>query len=211
MTKLKSENSGTDIHPEQHHNYTLAEVLDGYVQSPEGAVFVVTKDGKNVAQVILRHGSHAVVVPAMSLLLHLNVGQWVFSKEIIESMQYPVLTEAQQAHKHSVLKALLYGQLALEANETLTGTLDHDKYLANTLRKSNKELERKSSKNLTGVYGANPEMLTNLFTAMDRFVGRMVAKMPHEVFFLDLVMDAYEADPSGWQEKPVSLDKLDSE
>lgn len=207
--KTNSDDLNTNIKLEQHHNYTIEDILDGYVRSPQGAVFTVNKSN-DISRVMLKSSTGSVSVPCIHLLLLLNRGEWVFSKELTVEMQYPELTKEQVAHKHNILKALLFGQMALEANELLAGTLDHDKYLSNVLRKSNKELERRSNKNITAVYGANPEMLTNLFSAMDRFVGRMVDKLPHEVFFLDLVMDSYEADPEGWQQQPVELTKLDS-
>lgn len=222
-TNLKSENLNTDIRDievqepivvsgtqEEAQEYKIEQLYEGHVQTPKGLVYKVMP--KDVAFVYLSFADKLITAPIVKLLPLVNNGDWKFYAKGNNSWKQQIeLPKEVIEHKHNILKALIFGMLTLEANDRLEGTLDHNKYLQNVLKRSNKELERLANKDIKNVYGADPQMLTNVFNVIEEVVGRMVDKLPHEFFFLNMVMDDYEANPMQLQERPVELQKIDAD
>ena len=96
----------------------------------------------------------------------------------------------------------------MEANDILIGMPDHDKYLKNVLEKANKALLRKANKNITNLYGAEPEMLVNVMNSINNFVIKAATKLPHEFFYLNSIIDEYDQDPTKFEGRKVKLEKL---
>lgn len=142
-------------------------------------------------------------------LLEVAVNQknWKFYEKGDESWRPKIYTKEEMAFKNNVLKSLIYGQLAIDANDVLIGTKEHNNYLKNVLNKANKELERKARKNLSEVYGADPTMLLNVFETIDEFVSRLADKLPHEFFYLNSIIDEYSEDPTKYIGRKVMLKK----
>lgn len=202
-----------NFEPATKFDYDHNDIIGGVVQIPNGGFYDIMPSGLGFVYMKQIGNPSAKVqkFPIGKLLLDINNGNWPFFEKGDVSYKQYLFTPEQMEHKRNVLKSVIYHQLSVEANDTLLGTGDHDNYLKNCLQKANKALERKAKHNLQGVYGADPTMLTNLFNSIDKFVGRMADKLPHEFFYLNMVMDDYEADPQKFVGRKVELDKLDGD
>lgn len=199
-----------EIVSEQKQAITAADLNEKLIVHVEsGYVFQVMP--KDAAFVYLLGGPKMMTVPIIRLLKLMSNGQWRFAGPDETIVKRPELTPEQLHHKQMVLHALMLMQLTLEAADSLKGTLDHNKYLCNVIGRAVKELERYAAKDIKNVYGTDPQLFTNVLNTMDRVVARMVEKLPHEYFFIEMVMDDYEANPKKQQERPVTLEKLNAD
>ena len=190
--------------------YTVEEMYQGVVGHPNGNYYKITK--KDLASVYLSliEGNQLTTCPAAMLSHEINHGTWKFYVAGDNSWKEKVYTEEVMAYKNNVLKSLIYNQLCVEANDNLIDTVEHDPYLNNLLKKANKGLERKANKHLSQVYGADPQMLTNIFNAIDGFVSRMAKSLPHEFFYLNSIVDEYNADPTKYIGREISLNDVNT-
>lgn len=190
--------------------YTVEEMYQGVVGHPNGNYYKITK--KDLASVYLSliEGNQLTTCPAAMLSHEINNGAWKFYVAGDNSWKEKVYTEEVMAYKNNVLKSLIYNQLCVEANDNLLDTVEHDPYLNNLLKKANKGLERKANKHLSQVYGADPQMLTNIFNAIDGFVSRMAKSLPHEFFYLNSIFDEYNADPTKYIGREILLNDVNA-
>lgn len=212
MTNNTNENtsdSNTELSfvPERRE-YKMEEIYQGVVMHPNGYFYTIHKKDMTNVFLSLIEGDQIVPAPAALILHSINTGRCNFYPPGDESYKSILYNEEVSAYKNNILKSLIFNQLALEANDALIDTVEHDKYLKNLLLKANKGLELKAKKHLERVYGANPEMLINIFNSIDRFVGRLATKLPHEFFYLNSIVEEYEEDPAKYIGRQVNLEKL---
>jgi len=144
----------------------------------------------------------------IQLLQKVNSGEWKFYEEGNDSWKQNIYSPEELEYKNKVLRAIIFNQLCMEANDLLIGEPDHDKYLKNVLEKANKALIRKANKNISNLYGAEPEMLINVMNSINGFVVKAATKLPHEFFYLNSIIDEYDEDPTKFIGRKVNLDKL---
>ncbi|TDD77154.1 hypothetical protein [Flavobacterium caseinilyticum] len=188
--------------------YTIEEMYQGVVGHPNGNYYKIAKKDLTSVYLSLIEGNQLTTCPAAMLSFEVANGTWKFYAAGDDSWKEKVYTEEVMAYKNNVLKSLIYNQLAVEANDNLIETVEHDPYLNNLLKKANKGLERKANKHLSQVYGADPQMLTNIFNAIDGFVSRMAKSLPHEFFYLNSIYDEYNADPTKYIGRQIMLDDV---
>lgn len=212
-TKTSTENSSTKpvlgFVPEKR-SYTIEEMYQGVVGHPNGNYYKVTHKDLGSVYLSLIEGNSLTTCPASMLAFEVNNGNWKFYVAGDDSWRAKVYTEEVMRYKNDVLKSLIYNQLCIEANDNLIGTIEHDNYLNNLLAKANKGLERKANKHLGEVYGADPQMLTNIFNAIDGFVSRMAKSLPHEFFYLNSIYDEYNQDPTKYIGTTVMLNDINT-
>jgi len=208
-TKDSSTNNVLAFIPEKP-TYTVEEMYQGVVGHPNGNYYKITRKDLTNVYLSLIEGNQLTSCPAAMLLYEISKGSWFFYAPGDNSWKEKVYTEEVMAYKNNVLKSLIYNQLCVEANDNLIGTVEHDPYLNNLLKKANKGLERKANKHLNQVYGADPQMLTNLFNAIDGFVSRMAKSLPHEFLYLNSIYDEYNADPTKYIGREILLDDVNT-
>jgi hypothetical protein len=192
-------------------NFTNDDLVGGVLKLPSGDFYYIHESGLGFKYIQKCKFPNSPVhkVSIGQILLEVNRGAWTLYLKGDESWKENLFTEEELAHKTRVLKCIIYQQLCLEANDDLIDTLDHDNYLKNTLKKANKELERKAKQSLTGIYAKDPEMLTNIFSVIDDFVALLANKLPHEYFYLKSIIEEYDDDPKKFIGRKVSLNRLD--
>jgi hypothetical protein len=205
-TNENTKDSNTDLNfiPEKKE-YTSEEVINGIVGHANGNYYKVIRKDMLSVYLTLIEGNQLNTCPIAMLLHNINTGTWSFYPEGDDSWRDKVYTPEVLEFKNNVLKSLIYNQLCTEANDALINTIEHDKYLVNLLLKANKGLERKSIKHLKEVYGADSQMLTNLFNAIDTFVGSLAKTLPHEFFYLNSIVAEYQEDPTKYIGRKIEL------
>lgn len=204
---IKDLSTNLNFTPEKRE-YNSEDVLHGIVGHPNGNFYKVGSKDITSVYLSLIEGNQLNTCPMSMILRNVNNGTWAFYAKGDNSWKEKVYTEEVLEYKNNVLKALIYNQLCTEANDVLIDTVEHDKYLVNLLKKANKGLERKSIKHLEGVYGADPQMLTNIFNAIDSFVGKMAKTLPHEFFYLNSIIDEYNQDPAKYIGRKIELETI---
>lgn len=211
-TKTDSKSSSTEVQEKKvAFNYNSKDLLNATVLLPNGGYYAIISSGLGFVY-LKQQGfpkAKAEKVPIGTILGQVNNGNWPLFALTDESWKEFVYTEEQRDHKRAVLKSLIYNQLCMEANDDLIGTLDHEEYLKNKLLKANKELVRKANKDLKKIYGADQQMIVNIFKTIDKFVGRMADKLPHEYFYLNMVADEYERTKDSFLDRPVHLETIE--
>lgn len=206
MTNNTNENTNDSSTKKE---YKLAEIYNGVIRHPNGFFFTIIQDSLANVFLSLIEGDQIVPAPAALILHSINSGKCSFYPAGDESYKEVLYSEEVSEYKNNILKSLIFNQLALEANDSLIDTIEHDKYLKNLLLKANKGLELKSKKHLERIYKANPEVLTNVFNAIDKFVASLVTKLPHEYFYLNSIIEEYEEDPAKYLGRKVNIQKIE--
>lgn len=209
-TKM-SESSNTENEIIETHEWKIEDLLHGVIGHPNGGFYKITP--KDVAFVYLTLCSHeevsaSAVCPIVQLLQRVNDCEWKIFAEGDDSWKQNIFSPEELEYKNKVLRAIIFNQLCMEANDLLIGEPDHDKYLKNLLEKANKGLLRKAGKNIGNLYGAEPEMLINVMNSINNFVVKAATKLPHEFFYLNSIIDEYDEDPTKFIGRKVKLEKL---
>lgn len=206
--KKTSNNTNENTNDLSIKSYKLEEIYNGVIKHKNGSFYLI--EPKDLSNVVLRvvDSSQSSIAPASIVLHGINFNRIIFYPKGDESYREDLFFKQNEDFKNNFLKALIYNQLCTEANDVLIGTEQHDKYLKNLLLKANKGLERKSVKYLESVYGAEPQMLTNLFNAIDKFVGSLAKTLPHEFFYLNSIVDEYNENPAKYIDRQINLDVL---
>ena len=212
MIKNTNENtsdSNTDLSFElEKKEYTSEEVIHRVIGHPNGNYYNIGHKDLTSVYLSLIEGDQITTCPISMLLHNINNGIWKFFAPGDDSWKPKVYTQEVLNYKNNVLKSLIYNQLCAEANDALIGTVENEPYLNNLLKKANKGLERKAKKHLELVYKAEPEMLTNIFNAIDKFVKSMAKTLPHEYFYLNSIVEEYQADPTKHIGRKVNIETL---
>ncbi|MFH6944612.1 hypothetical protein [Flavobacterium sp. FlaQc-50] len=204
------ENSNTDNEIIKTHEWKIEDLLHGVVGHPNGFFYkVLPKDLANV-YLSLCGREQLTTIPIIQLLQQVNDCSFHFYEAGNDSWKEVPLPSHILEYQSKVLNAMILNQLALEANDLLKGTPEYDNYLDNLIKKTNKALERKAKKLLSKAYGAEQEMLINVFNSIDNFTKKFAMKMPSSSFYLNQIIDEYDADPTKFLNRQVELDKLDS-
>jgi hypothetical protein len=208
---MNTNTSINDLSIKETFDFKSIDLVDATVKLPNGGYYAIIQSG--LGFVYLKE--QGVANPPMNkiaigvLLIEINKGNWPLFVNGDDSWKINVFTPELMAHKNKVLKVVIYNQLCMEANDDLIGTLDHDNYLENLLKKANKGLQRKAQQNLSGVYGADPQMMTNIFNSIDTFVGLLANKLPHEFFYLNSIVEEYDTDPKKFIDRKVMLEVIE--
>lgn len=215
-TKTSSNDSNIDFpllsfEPVKELSYKNEDLVNAVVKLPSGDYWRLEESGKGFMYIKLIKNPKAapVKINIGQVLTEVNSGRWPIFLDGDNSWKQYLFTEEEFKHKERVLKCIIYQQLCLEANDDLIDTLDHDNYLKNLLLKTNKGLERKTKQSLQGVYGADPQMLTNVFNAIDTFVAALANKLPHEYFYMNTIIQEYDADPKRFINRQILLNKVE--
>lgn len=189
--------------------YTKDEVIGGVIKHPNGGFYRILPRDLTTVMLSLVQGKQVVECAISMLLERIVNNDWTFydknDNSWIPPIEYP---KEVIDFKNNVVKQIIYNQLAIDNSDKLIGTIEEDKYTKNLLLKANKGLERKASNHLKNFYGTNPEMLINLFEAIDVFVSKISNKLPHEFFYLNAIIDEYDEDPTKFHGKKVKFQKL---
>jgi hypothetical protein len=212
MTKNTNENtsdSNTDFSfVLERKEYTSAEVIHGIIGHPNGNCYKIANKDLTSVYLSLIEGNQLNTCPISMLLHNINTGIWKFYTPGDESWREKVYTQEVLDYKNNVLKSLIYNQLCAEANDALIGTVEHEPYLNNLLKKANKGLQRKSKKYLIDVYKADSEMMENVLNAIDKFEASMAKTLPHEYFYLNSIVEEYQEDPTKYIGRKVKINTL---
>jgi hypothetical protein len=210
-TNDSSINEDLNLKPVKTFDFKSTDLIDATVRLPNGGFYAIIQSGLGFVYLKQQGFPNAPQqkIAVGVLLLEINKGNWPLYVNGDYYWRINVYTPELMAHKNKVLKAVIYNQLCLEANDDLRDTLDHDNYLDNLLIKANKGLERKTKQSLAGVYGADPQMLSNIFKTIDKFVGLLADKLPHEFFYLNSIVEEYDADPKKFIGRKVMLDVIE--
>jgi len=206
---LRSLNTDNEII--ETHEWKIEDLLDGVIGHPNGGYYKITPKDIGFVYLTLCNGnevSASAVCPIVTLLQRVNDCEWKIFGAGDDSWKQNIFSPEELEYKNKVLRAIIFNQLCMEANDLLIGEPDHDKYLKNVLEKANKALIRKAGKNITNLYGAEPEMLINVMNAINNFVVKTATKLPHEFFYLNSIIDEYDEDPTKFIGRKVKLEKL---
>lgn len=191
------------LQPQDLHN--------GRIKAVSGEIFIVTLNRGEKTYNLSRFGKN-ITVDVYELLSGISEddGKWQYFKEGDDSWMETEMTPHLLELKVKVLKSFLLNQLAIEANESLIGSLDHNKYLKNQLLKANKELQRNTEKNIFRTYNANQEFTINIFKAIDGTVDLLSDMLPHSYFYICKLIQDYKDNPEKVQsETVVELQKIE--
>lgn len=192
------------------HEWKVEDLLHGVIGHPNGGFYKITP--KDVAFVYLTLCNEkfpaTTICPVITLLQKVNDCEWKIFAENDDSWKQNIFSPEELEYKNKVLRAIIFNQLCMEANDLLIGEPDHDKYLKNLLEKANKGLLRKADKNIKNLYGDEPEMLINVMNSINNFVSKAATKLPHEFFYLNSIIDEYDEDPTKFVGRKVKLEKL---
>lgn len=205
----ESLNTERGVHKKE---WKIEELHHGVVGHPNGFFYKVIPKEKDIAFVYLSlcGKEQLTTVAAIKLLEEVNNGTMKFYEKGNESWKQEPLPEEVLMYQGKVLNAMILNQLAMEANDQLKDTPEYDNYLNNQVRKTNQILQRKAEKMLKHAYGAEQEMLFNVFNSIDNFTKKFALKMPHSCFFLNSIIDDYDKDPSKFLNRDIELNKLQS-
>lgn len=190
------------------HEWKIEDLLHGVIGHPNGSFYKVIPKDAGFVYLSLTHGNQLTSCPIIKLLERVNDCEWKIYAEGDDSWKQNIFSPEELEYKNKVLRAIIFNQLCMEANDLLIGEPDHDKYLKNLLEKANKGLLRKAGKNIINLYGAEPEMLINVMNSINNFVVKAATKLPHEFFYLNSIIDEYDEDPTKFVGRKVKLEKL---
>lgn len=188
--------------------FKLEDLIHGVVGHPNGGYYKVLPKALGFVYLSLTSAQQLTTCPAIHLIEKVNSGEWKFFKAGDESWKQTIFSPEELEYKNKVLRAIIFNQLCIEANDLLIGDPDHDSYLKNLLLKANKGLLRKADKNITNLYGAQPEMLINVMNSINSFVKKAATKLPHEFFYLNSIIDEYDENPTKFHGRKIDLEKL---
>lgn len=206
--QLKSLNTETDTEIIETHEWKIEDLLHGVIGHPNGGFYKVLPKDVGFIYLSLCGAQQITTCPIIKLLEKVNDCEWKFFTADDDSWKQTIFSPEELEYKNKVLRAIIFQQLCIEANDLLIGEPDHDKYLKKVLEKANKALLRKANKNITNLYGAEPEMLVNVMNSINNFVIKAATKLPHEFFYLNSIIDEYDQDPTKFEGRKVKLEKL---
>lgn len=208
--QLKSLNTETDTEIIETHEWKIEDVLHGVVGHPNGLFYKVLPKDLGTVYLSLCGKEQLTTVPTIVLLQQINDCKFTFYEKGNDSWKEVPLPAEVLDHQSKVLNAMILNKLAMEANDLLKGTPSYDNYLDNQIRKTNKLLQRKATTLLKSAYGAEQEMLLNVFNSIDSFTNKFALKITSSAFYLNSILDEYDADPNKFMQRQIELDKLDS-
>jgi hypothetical protein len=191
-------------------DWKIEELLHGVVGHPNGFFYKIVPKDVAFVYLSLCGKEQLTTVPVIKLLEEVNNGTMTFYAPGNDSWKQEPLPEDVLMYHGKVLNAMILNQLAMEANDQLKDTPEYDNYLNNQVRKTNQILQRKAEKMLKHAYGAEQEMLFNVFNSIENFTKKFALKMPHSCFFLNSIIDEYDKDPTKFLNRNVELNKLQS-
>lgn len=206
-TKM-SESLNTENEIIETHEWKIEDLLHGVIGHPNGGFYKVLPKDAGFIYLSLCTGKQLTTCAIVQLLQKVNDCEWKIFADGDDSWKQNIFSPEELEYKNKVLRAIIFNQLCMEANDLLIGELDHDKYLKNLLEKANKGLLRKAGKNIGNLYGAEPEMLINVMNSINNFVVKAATKLPHEFFYLNSIIDEYDEDPTKFIGRKVKLEKL---
>lgn len=184
--------------------------LDAFVKTENGTIYQVLQHANKKGIALLRLKNKYIEMSFKDLRqrivdgVYSDINEHEHRKWVKEDHEYMMNLS------NKLAKRVFFSQLLLELDDSLEADFEDNKYFKNVIQKSKKQCERLIGEHYDKMYDTDKTYVTNFMNHLDEFATKCASLKVPDFVHLNKVLDKYKENPEPYQDKTVTIKRLDS-
>lgn len=194
------------------HNVPVADLINNFILVKEtGFIYEIIQDKKNKGTLFLRKGNAYQKFDRKVIAQRLVDGK--YSRPNEHQLKQHIAKEQKyfQELTEKLVHRIVLGQALIECNDDLIEDYADDKYIKNTIEKSNKQLSRLVEDVYARMYNTEPKMLVYCLEELQKTAKIIGKTKPHHFVGINTLLDEFVKNPEKYIPEVVHIKSLGTE